>query len=146
MSGWRLSLTELPQYFLVACCGLAVDAGVLLLLTAQSHVPYLLAATCSFLMGGVVGYQLCIRFVWLTDPTASKTYEATLFILLGGVGLAINAAVMFAMVSGLNAPVLIGKGVAAGCTFLCNYALRRRWVFPSATRRILSWLPQRTDD
>jgi putative flippase GtrA len=146
LSSWRQSLAELPQYFLVSCCGLATDAGVLLLLNGYFHVPYLLAATCSFVPGGVVGYFLCIRFVWKTEETASKSYDAALFILLGIIGLAINAVVMFVMVSGLHAPVIIGKGVCAGFTFLCNYWLRRRWVFPHATRRILSWLPARANE
>jgi putative flippase GtrA len=53
---------------------------------------------------------------------------------------------MFAVVGRLHAPVLIGKGSAAACTFLCNYMLRRRWVFSSATRRIISWLPQRAGE
>jgi putative flippase GtrA len=143
---WRRSLLELPQYFLVSCCGLATDAGILLLLNGYLHVPYLLAATCSFVPGGVVGYLLCIRFVWKTDETASKSYDAALFILLGVIALGINAVVMFSMVSGLHAPVLIGKGVSAGFTFLCNYWLRRRWVFPRATRRILSLLPARAGE
>ncbi|HWW19891.1 MAG TPA: GtrA family protein [Steroidobacteraceae bacterium] len=146
MSSWHLSLLELPQYFLVACCALAVDTGILLLLSGHFHLPYLLAASCSFLLGGVVGYQLCTRFVWKSDPTASKSYQATLFTLLGVVGLGINAVVMFGMVSGLHTPVLIGKGISAGCTFLCNYWLRRRWVFGRATRRIVSWLPQRAGE
>jgi putative flippase GtrA len=142
----RDRLLELPQYFLVSCVGLATDAGTLLLLSRYLHLPYLLSASCSFLLGGVVGYCLCIRFVWNTDPSASKSYEATLFILLGVVGLAINAVVMLAAVSGLHASVLMGKAVAAGCTFFCNYWLRRRWVFPFATRRLISWLPQRANE
>jgi putative flippase GtrA len=137
------SLIELPQYFLVSCFGLAVDAGLLLLLNGYFHWPYLPAATCSFTAGGVVGYLLCIRIVWRTDEGSSRSFEATLFILLGLLGLGLNALIMFAMVSGWHLPVLIGKGISAGCTFLFNYWLRRRWVFPTATRRIVSWLPAR---
>jgi putative flippase GtrA len=146
MTGWAHKLQELPQYFVVSCCGLAVDAGVLLLLNGYFGLPYLASATCSFLLGGVLGYALCTRFVWQSDEAASKSYEATLFVLSGVVGLGINSAVMFGMVSGVHAPVLIGKGVAAGCTFFCNYGLRRHWVFPRATRRILPWLSQRPSE
>jgi putative flippase GtrA len=142
MSSLRSRLLELPQYFLVSCCALATDTGVLLLLNGVFRVPYLLAATASFITGGVVAYLLSVRFVWKADQATSKSFEVTLFILLGLVGLGINAVIMFSVVSGLHAPVIVGKGVAAGCTFLCNYYLRRRWVFPGATRRLVSWLPE----
>jgi putative flippase GtrA len=142
MNWLRSHLAELPAYFVVSCIGLTVDTGVLLLLTSMFHWPYLFAATTSFVAGGAVGYILCVRFVWRTDSAASKTYEVTLFILTGLAGLAINSAVMFAVVSGLGAAVLIGKGTAAGCTFLCNFYLRRRLVFAGATRRIIWWRPE----
>jgi putative flippase GtrA len=132
-------LSELPQYFLVSCCGLAVDGAVLLVLNRQFGVPYLLAATISFILGGVVGYQLSIRFVWDSGNSRSNSYELALFLLLGIVGLGVNVAVMLVMISRLHAPLLMGKATAAGCTFICNYLMRRRLVFPNAPRRVLSW-------
>lgn len=136
----RASLAELPQYFLVSCCALAIDSMVLLLLDRELAVPYLRAATISFIVGGVVAYQLSIRFVWhMARPTY---YALSLFLLLGAVGLAINAVIMFCTISELHLPLLLGKAVAAGCTFICNYLLRRHLVFSNATRRVLSWLPQ----
>jgi putative flippase GtrA len=140
------SLIELPQYFLVSGCALAIDTGVLLLLNGYFHLPYLLAATCSFLVGGVVGYLLCIRMVWKTDQASSRSYEATLFVLLGLMGLGLNALVMLTMVSGWHLSVLISKAISAGCTFLFNYWARRRWVFPTATQRIVSWFPVRASE
>ena len=142
MTTLRSRLLELPQYFLVSCCALATDTGALLLLNSVFKVPYLLAATASFIAGGVLAYVLSVRFVWQADPAASKSFEVTLFILLGLVGLGINAVIMLGVVTGLCAPVIVGKGVAAGCTFICNYYLRRRWVFPDATRRVVTWLPE----
>jgi putative flippase GtrA len=142
MTTLRARLLELPQYFLVSCCALATDTGVLLLLNSVFKVPYLLAATTSFIAGGGVSYVLSVRLVWKTDQAASRSFEVTLFILLGLVGLGINAVIMLAVVSGLDAPVIVAKGVAAGFTFICNYYLRRRWVFPGATRRMVSWLPE----
>jgi putative flippase GtrA len=135
----RARLAELPQYFLVSCGALAADSMVLLLLNREFAVPYLPAATISFILGGVVAYQLSIRFVWHT--TTATTYEASLFLLLGVAGLAINAVIMFCMISELHVALLLSKAAAAGCTFICNYLLRRRLVFPNATRRVFSWLP-----
>jgi len=141
MSLARARVAELSQYFLVSCCALAVDSTVLVLLNRGFAVPYLLAATISFILGGVVAYQLCVRFVWHTAASTSRSYELSMFLLLGVVGLAINALIMFAMISELHVPLLIGKSASAACTFICNYLLRRRLVFPNATRRVLSWLP-----
>ena len=52
---------------------------------------------------------------------------------LGLVGLALNALVLFVTVSRLGMDLMFGKGVAAGCTFIANFALRRQLLFRTPT-------------
>jgi putative flippase GtrA len=56
----------------------------------------------------------------------------TLFVVLGGIGLGINAIVLAGAVELAHAPILVAKGASAICTFFVNYWLRRRWVFTPA--------------
>jgi putative flippase GtrA len=125
------SFTVLPKYFLVSCIGLAIDAALLLFLKSLLGVPYILAGTLSFVAGSVVGYFLCARYVFET-PGRSRHLGLTLFVVLGGVGLGINAIVLAGAVELAHAPLLIAKGASAICTFFVNYWLRRRWVFTPA--------------
>jgi len=121
---WR----ELRRYFLVSCIGLSLDVGILLLLRNFCGVPYLLAGTVSFIAGCAVGYYLCVRFVF--EPAGgARPLALLLFIVLGGIGLTVNAAVLALCVEMLRTPLLGAKAAAAACTFVTNYVLRKRWVF-----------------
>jgi putative flippase GtrA len=125
-------LVELRNYFVVSFCGLLVDVSLLLLLNQRYAVPYLIAASISFICGGIVGYQLCTRYVFVGRGTLrGRPFDLMLFLFLGLVGLAINTIILAAAVELGHAPLLMAKAAAAGCTFCGNYWMRRRWVFPS---------------
>jgi putative flippase GtrA len=127
-------LIELRNYFLVSCCALLADVSVLLLLTQQFAIRYLIASTVSFVVGGMLAYQLSIRFVFPGHEADGVRYnDQALFILLGIIGLAINGLVMTLAIEFAHAPLLVAKGAAAGCTFFGNYWTRRRWVFSRQT-------------
>jgi putative flippase GtrA len=121
----------LPKYFLVSCIGLSVDTALLLFLKSLLGVPYIIAGTLSFVAGSIVGYFLCAHYVFET-PGRSRHVGLTLFVLVGAVGLAINACVLAGAVELAHAPILVAKGASAICTFFVNYWLRRRWVFTPA--------------
>jgi putative flippase GtrA len=121
----------LPKYFLVSCIGLTIDTALLLFLKSLLGVPYIIAGTLSFVAGSIVGYFLCAHYVFET-PGRTPHVGLTLFVLLGGVGLGINAIVLAGAVELAHAPILIAKGASAICTFFVNYWLRRRWVFMPA--------------
>lgn len=126
LSGW----SELRNYFFASCCALLVDVALLLFLSQWCHVPYLLAATLSFIAGGILAYQLSVRYVFVGHHVrAGRPLGLALFIVLGLIGLLINAAVLALTVGVAHAPLLGGKVLAAGCTFYGNYWMRRRWVF-----------------
>jgi putative flippase GtrA len=135
-------LLELRNYFFASCCALVVDVGLLLFLSQECRMPYLLAATLSFIAGGVLAYHLSVRYVFVGRGVNQGTpLSLALFVALGLIGLLINTAVLALTVGFAHSPLLTGKVVAAGCTFYGNYWMRRRWVFsgdtllPSMTRQ-----------
>jgi len=124
---------ELFRYGLVSACAFAVDVGLLWLLVARAGVHYLVAATISFLAGGVVAYLLSIRFVFSHRRIQTRSAEGTAFIALGLAGLAVNTAVMAMAVGKVGVPLLAGKAAAACATFGVNFLLRKHLLFtPSA--------------
>jgi putative flippase GtrA len=120
---------ELIRYGGVSACAFVIDAGLLWLLAKQAGIHYLVAATISFLVGGLVAYLLSIRFVFIERRLQTRSIEGTTFIALGLVGLAVNTAVMALAVETMAAPLLVAKMASASLTFAVNFLLRKHLLF-----------------
>jgi putative flippase GtrA len=127
-------MREIGFYGAASAAALAVDMGVLQFLTTVFKLHYLLAATISFVSGGVVLYTLSVTFVFKFRRIENRTLELSVFLALGLVGLVINSAVIYVAVVTWHVPVLAGKLVAAGFTFSTNFMLRRLLVFAPVPR------------
>ena len=125
----RRSLHELFLYGLVSIVALGADAGLLLVLTHFTPVPYLLAATGSFISGAFVAYALSVRYVFTQRRIPHRGAELLAFCLLGLAGLVVNDLVIAALVEWAHSGILLAKMGAAGCTFLVNFLLRRQLLF-----------------
>ncbi len=126
----RPLLLELFRYGMVSAIALIVDLGCLLLLAQLLH--YLLAATLSFILGGVVAYFLSVRFVFQHRKLDRVSTELSLFIALGLVGLIINAAIISLSVGHWSLSLPFAKMLAAGGTFTSNFILRKCLLFTAA--------------
>jgi putative flippase GtrA len=120
---------ELIGYGMVSACAFAVDLALLWMLAKWVGMYYLLAATLSFIAGGVIAYLLSIRFVFFHRRLKTGSVEATAFVALGIAGLIVNTAVMALAVGTAEAPLLVGKAAAACATFGVNFLLRKRLLF-----------------
>jgi putative flippase GtrA len=122
-------LRELLGYGAASVCALIVDVAVLWALVHFLSWGYLAAATTSFLVGAVVAYQLSTAIAFKEHRLTSRKTEFASFVAIGGIGLAVNAAVIFIGVNYLGLHYLIAKCVAAGFTFVCNFIMRRQILF-----------------
>lgn len=120
---------EVFLYLVASLVALAADIGVMVGLVELAHVPYLLAAVISFILGGFVAYGLSVRFIFRYRRIEDRRVEATSFVILGLAGLAVNAACMAVGVELLGLNYIIAKLGAAGMSFVVNYALRRVLLF-----------------
>jgi putative flippase GtrA len=126
-------LKELLGYSAASACALIVDVTVLWTLVHFLSWGYLSAATTSFLVGAVVAYQLSTAIAFKQHRLTNRKTEFAGFVAIGGVGLLVNAAVIFIGVNFLGLHYLIAKCVAAGFTFTCNFILRRQILFVRRT-------------
>jgi putative flippase GtrA len=120
---------ELAGYGAASICALAVDMTLLWMLVQYLSAGYILAATLSFLAGASVAYALSVRLAFKEHRLTDRRAEFLSFVALGTLGLAINAAIMVISVNYMGLNYLIAKCVAAGCTFICNFAVRRQLLF-----------------
>jgi putative flippase GtrA len=109
--------------------GLGTDLGLLALLVSVTHLHYLVAATISFICGGALVYVLSVTLVFRFRRIDHRALELFYFIALGVAGLIVNGAVIYLAVAIANLHVLVGKLLAAGCTFCTNFLLRRYFLF-----------------
>jgi putative flippase GtrA len=126
-------LKELLGYCAASACALAVDVVVLWTLVHFLSWGYLAAATTSFLVGAVVAYRLSTAIAFRQHRLANRKTELAGFVAIGGVGLLVNAAVIFAGVNVLGLHYLVAKCGAAGFTFTCNFIARRQILFVRRT-------------
>jgi putative flippase GtrA len=124
--------TELLAALAVGACALCVDASTLYLLAGIAHLHYLVAASFGFVAGTLLAWALSVRFVFRYRRCPSARQELAMFAAIGGLGLAINAAVIAIVVEVLGQHYLVGKACAAVVTFGFNYGLRRALLFSPA--------------
>jgi putative flippase GtrA len=123
------ALRELWAYALVSGVALAVDASILWTLVKRLAWHYLPASAASFTAGAVVSYVLSVRFVFQFRNVSCRQLEFMYFVVLGLVGLLVNAAALSLAITCIGFGLLTAKLMAAGCTFTANFVLRRQLLF-----------------
>jgi putative flippase GtrA len=125
----RVLFKEAAGYAVASVCALLLDMSVLFSLVEYGHLGYELAACVSFMSGAVVAYRVSIAIAFRQHRLSDRRAEFASFVAIGVVGLAVNAVVMYAAVTGFALPVMTGKCIAAGFTFTCNFYCRRQLLF-----------------
>jgi putative flippase GtrA len=124
--------SEAAKYAAASAVALLADTGLMLALTRYGGWDYRFAAAVSFLVGATIAYALCVKFVFSAHRLHNRELEFASFILIGLLGWAINLLVLFIAHGKLGIDLVLAKGLAAGCTFLGNFALRRQLLFRAA--------------
>jgi putative flippase GtrA len=122
-------LQEAIGYTAVSGGALLVDLTMLWVLVHYFSWWYLAVATASFSAGLSVAYALSVKLVFQHRRLRDRRLEFASFASIGGVGVAINAAVISFGVKYLGQQYLIAKCGAAGFTFLWNFVARRQLLF-----------------
>lgn len=117
------------RYGLVSVVALGVDMAVLHGLVDALGWHYLVASVAAFLAGATVAYGLSVRFVFPVHKLRNRYLECLAFFTLGLVGIAVNAGALFIAVGTVGLGLTTGKLLAAGCTFITNFTLRRQLLF-----------------
>jgi putative flippase GtrA len=122
-------LKEAIGYVAASACALAVDVAILWALVNFLSIEYLLAATISFSAGAVVAYELSVKLAFKQHRLGDRDAEFIAFVIIGALGLVVNAAVIYAAINYAGMHYLAAKFVAAGFTFTCNFVARRQILF-----------------
>lgn len=125
---------EALGYGLASAVALVVDVSLLRALVEGAGMHYLPASAVAFTAGACVAYLLSVRFVFRFHQIRNRGWEFASFLALGLAGLLVNAAALFVAISAAGLGLVTAKLLAAICTFVTNFTLRRQLLFaPSRT-------------
>jgi putative flippase GtrA len=127
-------LIELIGYGFASLAALSVDTWILRALVKVVGWHYLPASIASFISGAAVAYLLSTWFVFRSHRVTNHALEFGYFLALGVVGLGVNTLVLWISIGGAGLGLITSKLLAAVCTFITNFVLRR-WLLFSRSRK-----------
>jgi putative flippase GtrA len=122
-------LIEVGEYAVVSLIALAVDIAVLYVFVNLAGWHYLAASVPAFAAGAAVAYLLSVRLVFRFRRLRNPSMEFASFVALGLAGLLVNAAALSVAIGAAGLGLITAKVLAAGCTFVTNFTLRRQFLF-----------------
>ena len=121
-------LRELGLYGLASAAALAVDWGLLLVLT-DIGVGYLIASAVGFSAGIGITYLLSISMVFRHRAVVDRRREFIGFFGVGVAGLVLTQLLMALWVERLGLTPGLAKIPTAGLVFVFNFTVRRALLF-----------------
>ncbi len=122
-------MKELARSIPVSLLSFGLDFALLVLLTEVFHVPYLVSAAFSFLLGVTASYVLSILWVFGARRMPSRAAEYGLFVFVGLVGLGLNEALLWLFTEPLGLYYMLSKCAAGGLVFFWNFGTRKLILF-----------------
>ena len=123
------ALYELARYFILSLLALGTDMGLFYVFDKLVGIHYLIANTLSFGCGLAVIYLGSIFWVFRHRAVQNHLLEFVGFCAIGVGGYFVNELALWAFVEGLAVYALIAKGMAAICSFLFNFVMRKLILF-----------------
>ena len=137
----QMALLQLGLYFIVGGICFCIDIGGFVALRSLT-LPILTASVLSFVAATLVNYVLCCGFVFRRGRFSRPEEIGRLF-MIALVGLGLNTAVVWALVSFLQLDPTLAKILAVLPVFAWNYLGRRAMVFDGSPPAALALIIER---
>ncbi len=128
------------RYCFVGGLAFIVDYGIMVLLVEAFALHAVLASAIAFILGLIVNYLLSTLWIFKKSRIKNRLMEFVGFVVIGLIGLGINAAIIWFFQDYLavwnSIPILpqdkyyaLGKIVSTGIVFLWNFFARKLMLF-----------------
>lgn len=117
------------RYFVVGGVAFVADFALLYLLTEFAGLYYLFSASVAFMAGVAANYALSVTWVFDHRSVDNRMHEFAIFAVIGVLGLAFNAALMWLFTELVGFHYLESKMVAAALILLFNFGARKALLF-----------------
>jgi putative flippase GtrA len=126
---------QAPRAFVASIATSSLDVGLMTALVEFGNWPPLVAATVSYLTGGVGQYIISSKWVFPNGPR-SAALGFTAFTLLSLVGLALTWVIMACLCDWAHVNYAAAKLAALGASFTWNFLSRKYLVFTQPAQEL----------
>lgn len=124
----KLSI-EVFRSLIVSALSFIFDFGLLYVLTDMAHMYYLASATISYGTGMLVSYELSVKWAFGRRSLRNKTAEFLIFVIIGIVGMGLNALVLWVWTGMFGLHYLLGRLVSAVIGYIWKFVARKIALF-----------------
>jgi putative flippase GtrA len=119
--------TQFLRYACVGAVGTAAHYVVLIALVQGAGAAPIAASIAGSIVGAFANYALNHQFTF----ASGRAHRIALprFLVIAGTGVALNAAVMAAMLAVVSPHYLVAQVVATGVVLVAGFLANRRWTF-----------------
>lgn len=118
-------LVQAVKYSMVGGICTILDFLLLFFLTDHLGINYIVSSVFSFLTAAILNYYLCVSWIFEFRVIKKIYQEFLYYLLISGVGLAINTLFIWSFTEFLEFYYLISKVFATGLVFFWNFGARR---------------------
>lgn len=120
---------EFARYFAAGLLALGIDFTLYVALTELAGWHYLVSAIVAFCAGLATVYFFSIFWIFRDRSIGPGSREFLLFSAIGIVGLALTAAVLYALTDILGLDYRLSKIASAALVFMFNFGCRKFFLF-----------------
>ena len=124
----RELMLQFCRFGVVGIFSLAIDYGLLIMLTESTEMGYFFASAFSYTVSVFVNYILSMKYVFHSREDVSKVREASTFFILSFIGLGFNQMVMWFAVDVLQIYYAIAKILSALVVTSYNFVSRKTFI------------------
>lgn len=117
-------INQFIKYFGVAIVAFIVNYASLYVLADIVKINYIVANIVAFLLGLIVNYILCKKFVF-KESNINQKVEFLICAFIGVIGLGIDTGVLWFFTEKVNIYHMISKIISTGVTFIWNFGARK---------------------
>jgi len=126
----KLVDSEFSKYIVSGVAAVIVDYTVLLIITEQFGVHYMISNLGSYMAGLLVSYTLNTRWVFRYRKYEKKTAaEFSIFVLIVLVGLLISESMIYLLVEEYDLQYTWAKLMSIAAIFVFNFLAKKRFLF-----------------
>ena len=123
------------RYAAVGGTATLVDFSIFAVFAKFLGFNYFWVGAAGFILGTMLNYLLCVRFVFESGARFTASKELTWVFLVSLVGLSAHQALLYIGIGLLGWDMLLTKVLATGAVFLWNFGSRSWFIFKPARNR-----------
>lgn len=120
-------MRRIASFLIVGAFATALQFAIMVVLVREFGAKPVAASAMGFVISALANYQLNRMFTFRSR--ARHGTALTRFAIVSGIGLALNAAVMFLLVEALHLHYVLAQAFATFVVIIWNYVLSKRWTF-----------------